>query len=109
MQEASKKITELQSEVDALKYGSSEPIAIIGMGCRFPGANSPEEFWQLLRDGVDTISEVPKNRWDIDAYYDQNPDAPGKMYTRFGGFVEQFDEFDPQFFGLCARNQQPRP
>jgi acyl transferase domain-containing protein len=103
MKEASKKIAELQSEVDALKYAYSEPIAIIGMGCRFPGANNPEEFWQLLRDGVDAISEVPKNRWDIDAYYDPNPDAPGKMYTRFGGFVEQFDEFDPQFFGLSVR------
>ncbi len=73
------------------------------MGCRFPGANNPIEFWQLLRDGVDAISEVPKNRWDIDAYYDPNPDAPGKMYTRSGGFVEQFDEFDPQFFGLSTR------
>ncbi len=103
MKEASKKIAKLQSEVDALKYAHSEPIAIIGMGCRFPGANNPIEFWQLLRDGVDAISEVPKNRWDIDAYYDPNPDAPGKMYTRFGGFVEQFDEFDPQFFGLSVR------
>ncbi|MDF5712971.1 MAG: SDR family NAD(P)-dependent oxidoreductase [Rhizonema sp. NSF051] len=103
MEKASRKIAELQSELDELKYAHSEPIAIIGMGCRFPGANNPEEFWQLLRNGVDAISEVPKNRWDIDAYYDPNPDIPGKMYTRFGGFVEQFDEFDPQFFGLSVR------
>jgi len=103
MKEASKKIAKLQSELDELNYAHSEPIAIIGMGCRFPGANSPEDFWQLLVDGVDAISEVPKSRWDIDAYYDPNPDAPGKMYTRFGGFVEQFDEFDPQFFGISRR------
>ncbi|MBD2773048.1 type I polyketide synthase [Iningainema tapete] len=103
MEEASRKITKLQSELDALKYAQSQPIAILGMGCRFPGANNPDDFWQLLVDGVDAISEVPKKRWDIDAYYDPNPDAPGKMYTRFGGFVERVDEFDPQFFGISKR------
>jgi acyl transferase domain-containing protein len=51
---------------------------------------------------VEAISEVPKNRWDIDAYYDPNPDAPGKMYTRSGGFVEQFDEFDPNFLDFLS-------
>ena len=62
---------------------ASEPIAIVGMSCRMPGgANSPEEYWQLLRDGRDGVSEVPPDRWDIDAYYDPDPEAPGKMYTR---------------------------
>ena len=65
----------------------SEPIAIIGMGCRFPGgADAPEAFWQLLRDGVDAVREVPADRWDVERVYDPDPDAPGKIYTRRGGF-----------------------
>ncbi len=80
-----------------------EPIAIIGIGCRFPGAKDPESFWQLLRNGVDAIAEVPKDRWDIDAFYDPEPGKPGKMSTRWGGFLEQVDQFDPSFFGISPR------
>lgn len=80
-----------------------EPIAIIGVGCRFPGAKDPESFWQLLRNGVDAISEVPKDRWDIDAFYDPEPGTPGKMSTRWGGFLDQVDQFDPSFFGIAPR------
>lgn len=80
-----------------------EPIAIIGIGCRFPGAKDPESFWQLLHEGVDAIAEVPKNRWDVDAYYDSQPGTPGKMSTRWGGFLEQVDQFDPSFFGISPR------
>ena len=83
---------------------STEPIAIVGMGCRFPGGVSdPRAFWQLLHDGVDAIREVPPERWDVDAFYDANPDAPGKMYTRWGGFLEGIDRFDPRFFGMTPR------
>lgn len=80
-----------------------EPIAIIGLGCRLPGANNPESFWQLLRNGVDAITEVPKDRWDIDAFYDPEPGKPGKMSTRWGGFLNQVDQFDPSFFGISPR------
>ncbi|MCB9100063.1 MAG: amino acid adenylation domain-containing protein [Anaerolineales bacterium] len=83
--------------------GKEEPIAIVGMSCRFPGANSLQEFWQLLRDGVDAITEVPAERWDIAAYYDPEPGLPGKMYTRWGGFLTNVDQFDPQFFGISPR------
>ncbi len=93
------KLEEMQSKLKAIEESKTEPIAIIGMGCRFPGgANDPETYWQLLRNGVDGITEVPTDRWDIEAYYDANPDAPGKMYVRSGGFLDQVDGFDPQFF-----------
>ncbi|MDJ0573938.1 MAG: beta-ketoacyl synthase N-terminal-like domain-containing protein [Xenococcaceae cyanobacterium MO_234.B1] len=98
------KLEEMQSKLKAIEESKTEPIAIIGMGCRFPGgANDPETYWQLLRNGVDGITEVPTNRWDIEAYYDANPDAPGKMYVRSGGFLDQVDGFDPQFFGISPR------
>ena len=77
-----------------------EPIAIIGMGCRFPGANNPEEFWELLKNGRDAIREVPADRWDIEKYYDLDQDKPGKTYARHGGFIEHVDQFDSKFFGI---------
>ena len=80
-----------------------EPIAIIGIGCRFPGAENHQEFWRLLRDGVDAVSEIPPDRWDIDRYYDTDAKRPGKMNTRWGGFVRQVDQFDPSFFKIARR------
>lgn len=83
----------------------NEPVAIIGVGCRFPaGGNSPEEFWQALINSVDGIIEIPKDRWDIDEYYDENKDKPGKMYTKYGGFLQvPIDEFDAHFFNLSPK------
>jgi acyl transferase domain-containing protein len=80
-----------------------EPIAIVGIGCRFPGANGPDEFWNLLHDGVDAITEVPPDRWDVDDLYDADPTAPGKMVTRWGGFLDDVDRFDRDFFGISPR------
>jgi polyketide synthase 12/epothilone polyketide synthase D len=81
-----------------------EPIAIIGIGCRFPGrANDPESFWTLLEDRVDAITEVPADRWEARAFYDPDPARPGKTYSRWGGFVEGIDRFDPQCFGISPR------
>jgi acyl transferase domain-containing protein/surfactin synthase thioesterase subunit len=80
-----------------------EPIAIIGIGCRFPGARNPETFWQLLQNGVDAITEVPANRWNIDALYDSNSGTRGKISTRWGGFLKEVDQFEPQFFGITPR------
>ena len=83
---------------------SKNAIAIIGMACRFPnGANSPEQYWSHLRNGIDTISEVPPTRWDIHAYYSQNRDQPGKIATKYGGFLDQVDLFDAQFFRIAPR------
>ncbi|MBW4514700.1 MAG: aminotransferase class I/II-fold pyridoxal phosphate-dependent enzyme [Timaviella obliquedivisa GSE-PSE-MK23-08B] len=80
-----------------------EPVAIIGIGCRFPGANNPEAFWQLLRNGVDAITEIPCDRWDNTRFYDPDPTQPNKTNQRWGGFLDQVDQFDPQFFGIAPR------
>ena len=80
-----------------------ESIAIVGIGCRFPGADGPEAFWRLLRDGVDAIGEVPGDRWNLAVFYDPDPATPGKMSTRWGGFLERVDEFDARFFGIAPR------
>jgi acyl transferase domain-containing protein len=80
-----------------------EPIAIIGIGCRFPGAKGPEAFWNLLREGVDAITEIPPERFDVGDVYDPKPGIPGKLNTKWGGFLEGVDEFDPYFFGISSR------
>lgn len=81
-----------------------DKVAIVGMGCRFPGGvNSPESFWKLLRDGVDAIEDVPPERWNVEALYDLDRDTPGKTYSRQGGFIKNVDCFDPEFFGISPR------
>jgi amino acid adenylation domain-containing protein len=80
-----------------------EPIAVIGIGCRFPGASGPEAFWKLLSDGVDAVGEVPPDRWDVDEHYDPDPSAPGKTTSRSGGFLDRVDLFDADFFGVAPR------
>ncbi|MER6434102.1 type I polyketide synthase [Streptomyces sp900105245] len=83
-----------------------EPIAIIGMGCRFPGAENPDAFWRLLQEGVDAVQEVPPDRWDAESYFDRDPRAPGKMATRWGGFLDDITGFDAKFFGISPRESQ---
>ncbi|AOX02952.1 short-chain dehydrogenase [Moorena producens PAL-8-15-08-1] len=100
-------LKDARSKLEKYETQSKEPIAIIGMSCRFPGGvDSPESFWQLLNDGVDAISEVPSNRWNINSYYDPDPDAPGKISTRDGGFLSQIDGFDAPFFCISPREVQ---
>ncbi len=96
-------LEDLQAKVDALEHGQREAIAIIGLSCRYPGVKSPQEFWNLLENGMDAIQEVPKERWDWEAYYDPDPEATGKMYTRWGGFLDGIDQFDPAFFSISPR------
>lgn len=97
-------IDELQKKLETEERFRSEPIAIIGIGCRFPGgADEPETFWRLMRDGVDATREIPRDRWDIDAFYNPDPETPGKMYVRRGGFLDRIDLFDAHFFGITPR------
>ncbi|MBN8579020.1 MAG: amino acid adenylation domain-containing protein [Anaerolineae bacterium] len=80
-----------------------EPIAIIGMSCRFPQAANPQAFWDLLRNGVDAISEVPADRWNVDAFYSSDSNTAGKVTSRWGGFLDDVDLFDTHFFGISPR------
>ena len=83
---------------------NDEHIAIIGIGCRFPGgAHDPMSFWKLLCEGVDAVKTVPIERWDAEAFYDADFNTPGKIVNRVGGFLGQIDQFDPYFWGLSAQ------
>ncbi len=95
---------QLMPQLEVLR---AEPIAIIGMGCRFPGgADTPALYWDLLKNGTDAIREIPKDRWDMDAYYDPDPDKPGKIYVRHGGYLNHADMFDAKFFGISRREAE---
>nr|QEO74295.1 Beta-ketoacyl synthase [uncultured bacterium] len=89
--------------VDPAPSQHPEPIAIIGMGCRFPGARGPAGLWRLLIERGDAIREVPKDRFNIDELYDPRPHAPGRLVTRWGGFLDDIDLFDPVFFGVAPK------
>jgi len=91
------------TESELKKEGGAEPVAIIGIGCRFPGANGPSAFWEMLCNGVDVITEVPADRFDINAFYDPRQVTPGKISSRWGGFLDRVDHFDAGFFGLAPR------
>jgi acyl transferase domain-containing protein len=107
LQESLATIQRLRARLAANEAGSREPIAIIGAGCRYPGeVKNVDDLWRLVRDGVDAVSEVPADRWDVDAYYDPDPAAPNKMVTRRAGFIGRVDRFDPQFFGISPREAQ---
>jgi acyl transferase domain-containing protein len=81
-----------------------EDIAIIGMGCRFPGGlNNPEDFWNFLVEGREAVSEIPSDRWNIERFYDEEAGLPGKSIAKRGGFIAGIDQFDPQFFGISPR------
>ncbi len=77
------------------------PIAIIGMSCRLPGAPDLDSFWRNLATGVDSVTEVPRERWDVERFFDQDPNAEGKTYCKWAGFIDGVDKFDPLFFNLA--------
>ena len=97
-------LTQTRRRLTEAEERRHEPIAIIGMACRYPGgADTVDGYWDLLRDGRSTVTEVPKSRWDIDDYYDPDPRAAGGMYTRYGSFLPDITGWDAEFFGLSPR------
>ena len=91
----------------ASRIAAAEPVAVVGIGCRFPGGVvGPEGYWAFLANGGDAISEVPPDRWDADAFYDPDPLAPGRMASKWGGFLPDVAGFDADFFGISPREAE---
>ncbi|WP_139061821.1 type I polyketide synthase [Tsukamurella pulmonis] len=91
----------------AARITAAEPIAVVGIGCRFPGgANAPQQYWDLLMRGQDAVVEVPPDRWDADAYYDPDPAVPGRMPSKWGGFLDGIAGFDADHFGIAPREAE---
>src|SRR5262245_7624232 len=84
-------LREMRARLEQLEHERTEPIAIVGLAGRFPGAPDIDALWDLLREQRDAIVEVPGDRWDVAAFFDDDPDAPGKMHTRRGGFLPEVD------------------
>jgi len=99
-------IRDLRARLQEAEAARREPIAIVGMSLRFPGATDPESFWRLLIEGRDAIREIPRDRWDADAFYDPDPDRPGAMNVRRGAFLDGVDRFDAGFFGISGREAE---
>lgn len=104
MLDALRKIDALEGKLKTAQNQHKEAIAIVGMGCRFPGAEAGlSAYLDLLRQGQDAITPMPAWRWQVDDYFDSDSEQPGKMYVREGGFIEQLDQFDADFFGISPR------
>ncbi|MGH3382284.1 MAG: beta-ketoacyl synthase N-terminal-like domain-containing protein, partial [Actinoallomurus sp.] len=98
-------LNETRARLRELQDRASEPLAIVGMSCRYPGGvTSPADLWELVAEGRSATSEFPRDRgWDVENLYDPDPDHPGTAYTRGGGFVDRVGEFDAEFFGVSPR------
>src|SRR5262249_29593214 len=104
--EALRKIDDLSARLEIAEKAGTEPIAVVGMGCRFPGGvDNPEQYWELLREGRSGIVRVPPERWGADALYTEAHTVPGTIYNREGGFLSswQRDECDAEFFAIPPR------
>ena len=98
------KIRELKQQLAAAQDYTGEPIAIVSMACRFPRmSDTPEKFWQSLIEQHELVGEIPDDRWDLEAFHDDDPLVPGKMYARKGVFLDRIDQMDPEFFGISPR------
>ena len=86
---------------------ASQSIAIVGIGCRFPGGiDNPEQFWTMLCNGAQAIGDIPPDRIDLKRFYDAAPKTPGKMVARYGGYLRDIDLFDPEFFAISPREAE---
>ncbi|MBI5722130.1 MAG: SDR family NAD(P)-dependent oxidoreductase [Burkholderiales bacterium] len=96
-------LEEAQARLAAAESAPREPIAIVGIGCRVPGATGPDELWHLLREGRDAVGPIPRERFDIDAFFDPDTEVPGRIAVREAGFIGAVDGFDAGFFGISPR------
>ncbi|MEV6071523.1 type I polyketide synthase [Nocardia sp. NPDC052001] len=105
LRRVSEELYKTRQQLQEVTAAQQEPIAIVALGCRFPGgADTPERFWDLLSEGRDALSEFPDDRgWDLANLYHADPDHPGTAYTRHGGFLDGAADFDPEFFGISRR------
>ncbi|WP_269751376.1 type I polyketide synthase [Mycolicibacterium mengxianglii] len=93
--------------VKASRITTAEPVAVVGIGCRFPGGVvGPDSYWSLLTNGVDAIGEIPPERWNADEFYDADTLAPGRMASKWGGFLPAVDGFDAEYFGISPREAE---
>ncbi|OJB53036.1 SDR family NAD(P)-dependent oxidoreductase [Burkholderia ubonensis] len=95
-----RKIQEQDRRIRELESGVDEPVAIIGMSCRFPGAADPDAFWRVIEDGADTVATMTGQRWDMDAWHADDPREAGRIYTRRFGLLDGIDGFEPAAFGI---------
>jgi len=99
--------TELHSRLTRLEAQQHEPIAVVGMGCRFPGgASDPDIYWQNLVQGINSVREIDKFRWDAERYFSEEMQAPGKTTTRWAGLIDDVEMFDAHFFGIASREAE---
>jgi len=104
VKQALAEIRDLRARLAAAESSRREPIAIVGMGMRFPGGvRDAESYAELLWSGRDAVTEIPRQRWSLDALYAEDPDQPGKMTTRHGAFLDDVDQFDAEFFSISPR------
>ena len=97
-------IRRLRSELEEARLSPPEPVAVVGMACRFPGGvTDPESYWRLLRRGECAVKATPEGRWDHEAWFDADPDVAGRLYTQHGGYLSEVDAFDPGLFGISPR------
>ena len=87
-----------------MSIANATPVAVIGMACRLPGGiDSPQQLWEALLEGRDLVTEIPDDRWDVEAFYDPEPGVPGRSVTRWGAFLDDVGGFDCDFFGMTER------
>src|SRR5262245_30677278 len=104
MKTALLEIERMEAKLQQAERSMSAPVAVIGLGCRFPGgANSPERYWENLRNGVDAISEAPQERWNLEDYRGSGLDDQERSFCRYAGFLDHVDQFDAEFFSISPR------